>query len=332
MASYGADCVLSVDPIRKAIMDFVTARKPFPLPWPLARRLDRASRTLLEVDGEPPPDFSQPRGEPAFSSPSSVSWRVFKNPVSLFIGGVAAVILELSEPSVRTGVWEHSGFRLDPVRRLRRTGLAAMVTVYGARSVAETMIARVRRMHDRVRGLTPSGVAYSANDPELLNWVHVTASFGFLQAYHTYAEPLSAAARDRYYQESAGTAALYGVTRVSSSEAEAFALMEAMRGRLEPSQILFEFLDIMRKTPVLPSLFRVAQPALVSAAVSLTPAWVRQTIGLPHAFCLKKWESSLVRRAGQAADRIVLTSSPPVQSCLRLGLPPDFLYRAQIDR
>jgi len=28
-------------------------------------------------------------------SPESVSWRVFKNPLSLFIGGVAAVIMEL---------------------------------------------------------------------------------------------------------------------------------------------------------------------------------------------------------------------------------------------
>jgi uncharacterized protein (DUF2236 family) len=276
-------------------------------------------------------DFSQPPGEPAFSSPRSVSWRIFKNPVSLFIGGVAAVILELAEPSVRTGVWEHSGFRLDPVRRLKRTGLAAMVTVYGARSVAEAMIARVRNMHDRIRGLTPSGVSYSANDPELLNWVHATAAFGFSQAYHAYAEPLDSAVRDRYYQEPAATAALYGVTRLASSEAEVFALIEAMRGRLEQSPILFEFLDIMRKTPVLPLWFRPAQPCFVSAAVSLIPPLVRQTIGLPDTFALKSWEASLVKRAGQAADRIVLASSPPVQSCLRLGLPADFLYRGQIE-
>ena len=54
-------------------------------------------------------------------SSDSVSWRVFKNPLSLFIGGVAAVIMELAEPRVRTGVWEHTTFRLDPIRRLRRT-------------------------------------------------------------------------------------------------------------------------------------------------------------------------------------------------------------------
>jgi len=92
---------------------------------------------------------------------------VFKNPLSLFIGGVAAVIMELAEPRVRTGVWEHTTFRIDPFRRLRRTGLAAMVTIYAARGAAEAMIARVRRMHDSVAGSTPAGKVYRANDPEL---------------------------------------------------------------------------------------------------------------------------------------------------------------------
>src|SRR2546423_15667205 len=89
-------------------------------------------------------------GEAALLSPESVSWRVFKNPLSLFIGGVTAVIMELAEPRVRAGLWEHTTFRLDPIRRLGRTGLAAMVTVYGARSTAEPMIARIRRIHEMV--------------------------------------------------------------------------------------------------------------------------------------------------------------------------------------
>jgi ER-bound oxygenase mpaB/B'/Rubber oxygenase, catalytic domain len=104
---------------------------------------------------------------------------VFKNPVALFTGGVAAVLMELAEPRVRTGVWEHTTFRQDPIARLRRTGLAAMITIYGARSVAESTIARVRRIHDLVIGTTPSGQAYRANHPELLNWVHATAAYSF---------------------------------------------------------------------------------------------------------------------------------------------------------
>jgi Uncharacterized protein conserved in bacteria len=49
-------------------------------------------------------DVSRPVGEAALLSPESVSWRVFKNPLSLFIGGVTAVIMELAEPRVRAGV------------------------------------------------------------------------------------------------------------------------------------------------------------------------------------------------------------------------------------
>ena len=89
---------------------------PIVLPWPLQRSLEVATRVLLEpVDG-PYLDFSQPAGEAALVSPNSVSWRVFKNPLSLFIGGVTAVIMELAEPRVRTGVWEHTSFRVDPIR------------------------------------------------------------------------------------------------------------------------------------------------------------------------------------------------------------------------
>ena len=128
-------------------------------------------------------DFSRPRGEPALVRADSVSWRVFKNPVSLFVGGVAAVILELAEPSVRSGVWDHSSFRKDAVLRLRRTGAAAMMTVYGPRSAAENMIQRVVRLHDRVRGVTPDGTPYHANDARLLDWVQATACYGFIEAY-----------------------------------------------------------------------------------------------------------------------------------------------------
>jgi uncharacterized protein (DUF2236 family) len=175
---------------------------------------------LYQPEGGPRVDFRQPAGEPALAAPDSVSWRVFKNPISLFVGGVTAVILELAEPRVRTGVWEHSSFRTDPLPRLKRTGLAAMVTVYGARSTAEKMIAGVRRMHDRVTGDTPAGAAYRANDVELLDWVQATASFGFMEAYHAYARPLSAADRDRFYAEAAPAAALYGAVGAPASVAE----------------------------------------------------------------------------------------------------------------
>ena len=173
------------------------------------------------------------------------------------------MIMELAEPRVRTGVWEHTTFRLAPIKRLRRTGLAAMVTIYGARSTAEAMIASVRRVHDRIAGTTPSGEPYCANDPGLLNWVQGTAAYGFLQAYHAYVQPLSSSERDRYYAEGVPTAALYGATSAPASEVELEDLFQTMRGRLERSDIVFEFLAIMRSAPVLPLLLRPAQRLLV---------------------------------------------------------------------
>lgn len=86
------------------------------------------------------------------------------------------------------------------------------MTIYGARSTAEAMIARVRRMHDMDAGTTPLGEAYCANDPELLNWVQGTAAYGFPRAYHAYVRPLSLSERDRYYAEGIPAAGLYGAT------------------------------------------------------------------------------------------------------------------------
>jgi uncharacterized protein (DUF2236 family) len=304
----------------------VAVSMPIILPWPLQSSLEAAAaRVLLEPTDRSRIDFSRPIGEPALLSPHSVSWCVFKNPLSLFIGGVAAVIMELAEPRVRTGVWEHTTFRLNPIRRLRKTGLAAMVTIYGARSAAEAMIARVRRMHDVVAGTTPSGEAYRANDPELLNWVQGTAAYGFLQAYHTYVRPLFASERDRYYAEGAPVAALYGATGAPRSEAELENLFHTMTGRLEHSDIVFEFLTIMRSATLLPLPLRSVQHLLIRAAVDLTPRWLQTILGL-NGHGLHAWEAEVVRQAGAFADRAILASNPAVQACRRMALPAEYLY------
>jgi uncharacterized protein (DUF2236 family) len=123
-----------------------------------------------------------------------------------------------------------------------------MITIYSARSTAEAMIAGVCRMHDSVAGSTPAGKVYRANDPELLNWVQSTAAYGFLQAYHSYVRPLSDLERDRYYAEGTLAASLYGAS-APKSETALEMRFEAMAKKLERSDILFEFLAIMRSAP-----------------------------------------------------------------------------------
>ncbi|MDG2531214.1 oxygenase MpaB family protein [Caulobacter endophyticus] len=293
----------------------------------MADPLSRAAARLLTPDGGPKIDFSAPPGAAALTSPDSVSWRVFKNPVSLFVGGITAVILELAEPRVRSGVWDHSSFKAEPLKRLKRTGLAAMVTVYGPRDVAEKMIAGVVRMHGHVTGETPAGVAYQANDPALLDWVQATASFGFIEAYHAYAHALSPAERDAAFAEAAPGARLYGATGAPTSEAQWKRQLALMLPNLEPSEIVFEFLDIMTQTPLLPGPLRLIQKPLVRAAVAITPVEVRAKLGLGEAFALNGVERRLVRLAGAGADKVPIKGSPAVESTRRMGLPDDYLYR-----
>jgi uncharacterized protein (DUF2236 family) len=245
----------------------------------------------------------------------------------LFIGGVAAVLLELAEPRVRHGVWDHSSFRTDPLTRLQRTGLAAMMTVYGPQSAARAMIGSVSRMHAKVAGTTSTGTPYRADDPELLTWVQATASFGFLEAYAAYAHPLSNAERDLYYAEAAPLAALYGATGAPSSQGEFHALFRAMRPKLEASPTIFKFLHIMRRVPALPAIARPAQLLLIRAAVEILPHGLAGHLKLGHKWRLRSWERPLVKAVAAAADRLLLRSAPPVQACLRLGLPENYLYR-----
>lgn len=296
------------------------------LPPPLQRRLEVAARDFIRADPRFDTDFSSPAGEPALNAPDSVSWQIFKNPLSLFIGGVAAVLLELAEPRVRAGVWNHTSFRSDPLQRIRRTGMAAMMTVYGPRSRAERMIARVRGMHAQVKGVTPNGQPYSADDPELLTWVHATASFGFLEAYNAYVCTLDDLARNRFYKEGMQSSALYGTPHAPTSQQKLDMLLMAMRDKLEPSPVLFEFLDIVQRVRLLPPPFTPVQRLLVKAAIGILPGWIRERLELSGTWELQSWQRRAVKHAGAMIDRIPLKSGPAAQACRRLGLPEDYLY------
>lgn len=270
----------------------------------------------------PPPglafDFSQPAGEAALAPHDGISWQVFANPVSLFVGGVTAVLLELAEPSVRSGVWDHSSFQRDPATRLRRTGAAAMMTVYGPRSQAEKMIAHVVRMHGRVKGFTPGGVAYHANDPRLLDWVQATASFGFTEAYHRYARPLDAIEKDTAFAEAGPAARLYGATGAPRSWAEWERMLSTTAPGLEGSAILDDFMRIMGQAPILPARLRPLQRLLVRAAVEITPEPVRSLPQL-RGRGLRFGEAALVRLLARAAVLLPLGDTPQAQAARRLA-------------
>jgi uncharacterized protein (DUF2236 family) len=292
----------------------------------LRPKLEARLAHLIRSDGSADEDFLQPRGEPALLPSDSVSWKIFKNPLGLYIGGVTAVVLQLAEPRVGSGVWRYTAFRQRPLERLQRTGHAAMMTVYGPRSRAEQMIAAVTRLHARVRGIAADGRAYCASDPELLEWVHATACFGFLEAYHAYVQPLASFERDQFYSESRPAAELYGAKSIPASQAAVEALFARMDGQLQRSDIVLDFLRIMRRVPALPAPLRPFQGVLIKAAIGVIPAGLRNRIGLGEAWSLAPWQRSLVCQAGDVADRLILSTNPAVQACRRLHLPDEFLY------
>src|SRR5262245_36948801 len=68
--------------------------------------------------------------------PESITWRVHGDVITMMVGGVAALLLQMLHPKVLAGVWDHSHFRNDMHGRLRRTARFIALTTYGSRDEA----------------------------------------------------------------------------------------------------------------------------------------------------------------------------------------------------
>lgn len=274
-------------------------------------------------------DFTSPRGAPSLLAPDSMHWRVFKNPIALGVGGVAAVLLEFADPRIRSGVWEHSTYKRDPIGRSTRTGMAAMVGVYGPEAAAQRIAQAVTNMHARVAGETPGGAPYRALDPDLLDWVAATATFGFLHAYDRFVARLSEDERRRFYTEAASGARLYGARTSPRSDEEFMAMLHALLPDFEPHPIVGEFLDIFASSPGPLGAPKSLRRAMARAAVSILPPAVRSRLRLGPGYDLHPAAAALLHGMGAIAERTPIRSAPPAQACVRIGLPPDFLYRGR---
>ena len=114
---------------------------------------------------------------------------------SMFVGGLRALLLQSLHPLAMAGVAEHSDYRGDPWGRLQRTSTFLAVTTFGTAADAQRAVDKVRGIHRRVHGVAPDGRAYSADDPHLLEWVHIAEVDSFLLAHRLYgAVPLTGAA------------------------------------------------------------------------------------------------------------------------------------------
>jgi uncharacterized protein (DUF2236 family) len=214
--------------------------------------------------------------------PGSVARRVHGDVTSMMVGGVSGLLLQMLHPAVLAGVWDHSNFRADMHGRLRRTARFIALTTYGGQAEAEAVIARVRGIHDRVRGILPDGRPYAANDPSLLAWVHVTEATSFLEAWIRYAEPgMSLADQDRYFAEMARVALALGADPIPRTRAAARNLIRAMQPLMLCDGRTREVAQLVLRQQA-PSLMAEPMQALVmQAGVDLLPDWARRMHGLP---------------------------------------------------
>ncbi|HUH06770.1 MAG TPA: oxygenase MpaB family protein, partial [Egibacteraceae bacterium] len=153
--------------------------------------------------------------DPGLFGPASVSWRIHGDP-AMALGGLRALMLQALHPLAMAGVVQHSQYRDDPWGRLARTGEYMAAITYGTTSEALDAAARIRAVHERIAGNEPeSGVAYRADDPDLLLWVHCAGTDSFLTAYRRCGGRLSRADADAYVAEQVRAAVLVGVPQAA---------------------------------------------------------------------------------------------------------------------
>jgi uncharacterized protein (DUF2236 family) len=261
---------------------------------------------------------SDDRGDTGFFGPGSVTWRVHAEPI-LWLAGFRALLLQTMHPRALAGVLQNSQFRSDPWGRLWRTAQFYGDVVYGSRAHAEESAARLRRVHARMGAVDPAtGARFRVDEPDLLRWVHVTATESFLHTARRSGLRLSAADVDGYYREQLVVAGLVGLdpTTVPATQAEVDAYYADIRSELmvgadARSTALYlalpSFPYKLGWTPVRPLWIGVA-----AYGFSLLPAWARRMYGLPG-LPTTDLTATLTARTLRATIRLLPTSAlePP---------------------
>lgn len=220
---------------------------------------------------------------------------------SMFIGGLRAILFQSLHPSAMAGVADHSDYRRDPWGRLQRTADFLAATTFGPASRAQQAVDRVHRVHRHVVGTGPDGEPYEANDPHLLEWVHLAEIDSFLAAHDRYGEhPLCGGDRDRYIADTAVIARALGVIDPPETEARLRTRLAEFRPELrgtKPARAAARYLLLQ---PPMPLAARAPYGLIAGAAVALMPTWTRVPLRLPW---LPVSEAVVLRPAGGVVTR-----------------------------
>ena len=263
-----------------------------------------------------------------YFAPESPIRRIGNTPLTPFLGGGPAVLLQVAHPLVAAGVVQHSDFRRDLWRRLIRTLGALYLITYGTREEADRAGEAVQAVHEYVRGETwdrlgcfPAGTCYSASDPELQLWVHATLVESSLAAYQRFVRRLARDERERYYREMSVVARLFGVPSEvlprSLSEFRDYFSAQIAGDTITvtpPARAVAEVIVEAR----LPTPMRVLVPAHRLATAGLLPERLRREYGL-------RWSALHELALPLAARSMRLTATPVLLAAGRLMSPPDVL-------
>jgi len=229
----------------------------------------------------PPLAFLEPPGDPGLFGPDSAIWDIHADFVSMMVGGMRALMLQALHPRALAGVWDYSDFRKDLSGRLSRTAYFIAATTYGSQSMAEAAIRRVLAIHAEVQGIDEAGRPYRADEPELLEWVHLTESWSFLSSYQRFARPdLRQEIQDQYFAEMASLSQRLGATALPDTRAGVEQRMSDLLPQLAYSARARTVMGLLRDVPVEPEKKPLMRLLHAAAEVEL-PEWARDLMGLP---------------------------------------------------
>ncbi len=255
-------------------------------------------------------------GDPGLCGPGSVSWKVIGD-VSVFIGGIRALLIQAAHPEVVAGVHDHSRYRDDPLGRLSRTSFYVTSATFGAMPEVKEAIELVNTAHQGVSGTSHRGKAYSASTPELAAWVHNSLTESFLESYQRFGGRLSPADADQFVVEQSQVGEMLGAAPLPAT---AGALREWITGHpaLAPSPGMRAAVRFLQSPPIPPAQ-KAGYQILMNGAIATIPRELTSVLGLnaiPGA------------RAGSTAMvlglRRIMKNSPAWQAALeRCGVPYD---------
>ncbi|MFE9428373.1 oxygenase MpaB family protein [Kitasatospora sp. NPDC006697] len=233
--------------------------------------------------------------------------RTVHGDASMFVGGLAALLLQSLHPSAMAAVADHSGYHSDPWGRLQRTSTFLAVTTFGPATDAQAAVDRVRAVHARIRGTRADGHPYRADDPHLLGWVHAAETDSFLRAHQAYgATPLDPPACDAYVADMAQVATALGVPDPPRDRAGLDALLRAYRPELARTAAAEDAAAFLLRNPPIPLPARPFYGALAAAAVDLLTLDHRTLLAAP---CVPL-PAGAIRPLGRAAVRTIRWALP----------------------